>query len=90
MVSTMVSTIGLNDGLNDGFVEKQCRVISIYSRGLLTSQVAYILNVRGNDIAHCPVAMAYALVTSNGASFFIDNAKVSPEVLEEMKVKGWL
>ena len=50
-------------------------------------QVAYLLNIRGNDVAHCPVAMAYALVTSEGASLFIDRAKLSPNVEQEIKAR---
>lgn len=45
-----------------------------------------MLNIRGNDIAHCPVAMAYALVTSDTACLFVDQAKVSPGVEAELKV----
>lgn len=44
-----------------------------------------MLNIRGNDVAHCPVAMAYALVTPEGASLFIDRGKLSPNVEEEIK-----
>lgn len=51
------------------------------------SQVAYILNIRGNDVAHSPVAIAYLLVTEKEAKVFIDKAKMSVEVEAEMKVK---
>lgn len=53
-----------------------------------SSQVAYILNIRGNDVAHSPVAIAYLLVTEKGATVFIDQAKMSTEVEAEMKVCG--
>lgn len=46
-----------------------------------------MLNIRGNDIAHCPVAMSYALVTSEGASLFIDRGKLSPIVEQEIKAR---
>ena len=50
-------------------------------------QVAYLLNIRGDDVAHCPVVMAYALVTSEGStSLFIDQSKLSPAVTAELKV----
>lgn len=45
-----------------------------------------MLNIRGNDVAHCPVTMAYALVTLDGASLFIDRAKMSRQVEAEMKL----
>ncbi|CAM9741765.1 unnamed protein product, partial [Laminaria digitata] len=51
----------------------------------MLDEVAYLLNIRGNDVAHCPVAMAYALVTPEGASLFIDRGKLSPNVEEEIK-----
>lgn len=47
-----------------------------------------MLNMRGNDIAHCPVVMAYALVSLDGASLFVDLAKVPAQVEEEIKVRG--
>lgn len=50
-------------------------------------QVAYLLNIRGNDVAHCPVAMSYALVTPEGASLFIDRGKLSPNVEQEIKAR---
>ncbi len=50
------------------------------------SQVAYILNLRGNDVAHSPVAIAYLLITAEGAKVFIDQDKVSTDVEAEMKV----
>lgn len=53
----------------------------------LPEQVAYVLNIRGSDVAHCPVAISYALITPDGASLFVDQSKVSPEVKAEMKVE---
>lgn len=53
-----------------------------------TLQVAYILNIRGNDVAHSPVAIAYLLVTESEAKVFIDKAKMSTEVEAEMKVNA--
>lgn len=49
--------------------------------------MAYILNIRGDDVAHSPVAIAYLLVTETGATVFIDEAKMSSEVEAELKVR---
>ncbi|CAM9813886.1 unnamed protein product, partial [Ectocarpus sp. 8 AP-2014] len=59
----------------------------VFVSGLL-DEVAYILNIRGDDVAHSPVAIAYLLVTENGATVFIDEAKMSTEVEAEMKEHG--
>lgn len=52
--------------------------------------MAYILNIRGDDVAHSPVAIAYLVVMENGATVFIDEAKMSTEVEAEMKVQEGL
>ncbi|CAN0262014.1 unnamed protein product [Ectocarpus sp. 6 AP-2014] len=59
----------------------------VFVSGLL-DEVAYILNIRGDDVAHSPVAIAYLLVTENGATVFINEAKMSTEVEAEMKEHG--
>lgn len=46
-----------------------------------------MLNIRGSDVPHCPVAISYALITPDGASLFVDQSKVPPEVKAEMKVE---
>lgn len=38
-------------------------------------------------MAHCPVAIAYAVVTMDDASLYIDLAKVSSEIKESLKVR---
>jgi Xaa-Pro aminopeptidase len=42
--------------------------------------IAWLLNIRGGDIAHCPVVMAYALVDAESVQLFIDEAKV-PDIV---------
>ncbi|CAM9678665.1 unnamed protein product [Ectocarpus sp. 13 AM-2016] len=59
----------------------------VFVSGLL-DEVAYILNIRGDDVAHSPVTIAYLLVTEKGATVFIDEAKMSTEVEAEMKEHG--
>jgi Xaa-Pro aminopeptidase len=44
--------------------------------------VAWLLNFRGSDITHNPVALAYALVTMSTTYLFIDTDKVTEEARE--------
>jgi len=47
--------------------------------------VGWAFNIRGGDIAHTPVAMAFALVSQDGtAQLFIDENKVSPELKQHL------
>lgn len=47
--------------------------------------VGWAFNIRGGDIAHTPVAMAFALVQQDGtAELFIDENKVSPELRQHL------
>jgi len=46
----------------------------------LPDSIAWLFNIRGSDVAHNPVALAFALVPANGkAELFIDPAKVRTE-----------
>ncbi|KAJ3673127.1 hypothetical protein LUZ60_006501 [Juncus effusus] len=51
-------------------------------------EVAWLYNVRGNDVAYCPVIHAYAIVTLNSAFFYVDKRKVSSEVESHMSENG--
>ncbi|KAJ8492186.1 hypothetical protein OPV22_013907 [Ensete ventricosum] len=51
-------------------------------------EVAWLYNVRGNDVAYCPVIHAYAVVTLDSAFFYVDKRKVSSEVLHYMLENG--
>ncbi len=43
--------------------------------------IAWMLNVRGKDVDHTPVALAFALLHADGAAdLFVDAAKLSPDV----------
>ncbi|KAL2905618.1 Aminopeptidase P1 [Bienertia sinuspersici] len=48
-------------------------------------EVAWLLNVRGSDVSYCPVVHAFAVVTLAATFFYVDQRKVSPEVLSYMK-----
>jgi Xaa-Pro aminopeptidase len=51
-------------------------------------EVAYLFNVRGGDVAHCPVALAYALVSADSAELFVDAAKLTPAVRSHLTAAG--
>jgi Xaa-Pro aminopeptidase len=46
----------------------------------LPDSIAWLLNIRGSDVAHNPVALAFAIVPVSGKpELFIDPAKIGPE-----------
>ncbi|OLP97088.1 putative Xaa-Pro aminopeptidase P [Symbiodinium microadriaticum] len=50
----------------------------------------YLFNIRGGDVRHTPVVLAFALVDVEGASIFVDDGKVTREVrkyLEDLQVE---
>lgn len=50
--------------------------------------IAWLFNYRGGDIAHTPVALAYAYVNKTEAVLFIDEAKVPAAAAEQLKRQG--
>ncbi|KAK3033837.1 hypothetical protein RJ639_034255 [Escallonia herrerae] len=54
--------------------EKACGIIIT-----TLDEVAWLYNVRGNDVPYCPVVHAYAVVTLVSAFFYVDKRKLSPE-----------
>jgi len=52
----------------------------------LPDSIAWLLNIRGSDIAHNPVALAFAIVPASGKpELFIDGAKFSKDVRRELE-----
>ncbi|XP_054824662.1 aminopeptidase P1 [Prosopis cineraria] len=51
-------------------------------------EVAWLYNIRGSDVAYCPVVHAFAIVTSNSAFFYVDKQKVSAEVKTHLEGNG--
>ncbi len=43
----------------------------------MLDSIAWLFNIRGKDVDYNPVAISYALVTSQQAIFFIDTAKIT-------------
>ena len=62
-----------------------------HADGLLVSaldDIAWTLNLRGTDV-HCnPVFVAYLLLSSAGATLYINKVKLSPEVVDYLKAEG--
>lgn len=50
--------------------------------------IAWIFNIRGNDISFNPVAIAYALITQNNATLYIDTDKVNNQTLKCLNNEG--
>jgi len=48
-------------------------------------EIAWLLNVRGGDVNHCPVGLCYAIVKKGGdVVLCIDKGKLTPEVLQHL------
>lgn len=54
----------------------------------MLDDVAWLLNLRGNDVPHSPVAYAYVVVELETASLFVDDSKITPEVLAHLNEAG--
>ncbi|WCJ43144.1 Aminopeptidase P2 [Euphorbia peplus] len=54
----------------------------------MLDEIAWLLNLRGGDVPHSPVTYAYLIVEIDGAKLFVDNSKVTPEVLSHLKDAG--
>jgi len=50
--------------------------------------IAWLFNIRGNDVTYNPVVIAYALVTSDNATLFIASEKLTPETSVYLKAQG--
>lgn len=50
--------------------------------------IAWITNLRGSDVLHTPVFIAYFLLTADRAELFIDTCKVTKESAELFKAAG--
>ena len=57
---------------------------------LLTSlpDIAWLLNLRGDDVAHSPVILSYLALTGNDCFWFVQEAALSPAVREALDTAG--
>lgn len=59
--------------------------------GILLSaldEIAWLLNLRGNDVAYTPVFLAYMLVTVDLAILFVNEAIISEDIREKLEKAG--
>lgn len=50
--------------------------------------IAYILNLRGNDIVYTPVFLSYLVFNKNDVYLFINLERLTPEILDELYEDG--
>ncbi len=46
--------------------------------------IAWILNIRANDVRHCPVALSYLMLTEKGCVLYISGAALTEEVKKHL------
>lgn len=51
-------------------------------------EIAWLFNIRGNDVAYVPVAIAYAAIDAKTATLFVNPQKVSLHVADMLSEKG--
>ena len=73
-------------------VDRICDSLSkVGAKSLLVASldtIAWIFNIRGNDVKCNPVAVCYAYVSKNETVLFIDSHKISPEVASYLREEG--
>lgn len=47
--------------------------------------IAWLLNIRGNDIKYCPLVLSYLMVYENRAYLFADKQKFSEEIMKRFR-----
>lgn len=67
--------------LRDEFKEKKCSGMVVS----MLDEVAWLFNLRGSDIDYNPVFFAYALITPDEATLFINENKLTAEVKEHLE-----
>jgi len=60
--------------------EQDCEALVVSA----LDEIAWVFNLRGGDIPFNPVFMAYALITHNSATLYVDAKKVTPAVREHL------
>lgn len=48
-------------------------------------EIAWVLNIRSNDVPCNPVATSFLYLASQGSTLFVDEAKLTPEVIDYLK-----
>lgn len=47
--------------------------------------IGWLLNLRGNDVAYCPLILSYAVVRMDRVEFYVDERKLSQEIRENLR-----
>lgn len=47
--------------------------------------IAWLLNIRGNDVMYSPLVLSYAVITMNEVHLFIDESRLDEHVKSELK-----
>ncbi|CAM0873755.1 unnamed protein product [Alopecurus aequalis] len=68
------------------FLKKNQTLLQLSSD--LMDEVAWLYNVRGDDVHYSPVVHSYAIVTQYNAFFYVDKRKVTDEVENYMTENG--
>ena len=76
----------------EGSLEKRQRLgKALAAKGIAAAvltasdSIAWLLNIRGADVAHTPLALSFALLREDGsADWFVDPRKLTPEVREHL------
>ena len=50
--------------------------------------ISWLLNIRGNDVAYCPVVLAFAIIEKNSVRLFADAGKFSKDIQNVMKANN--
>ncbi|PKA57435.1 Xaa-Pro aminopeptidase [Apostasia shenzhenica] len=70
--------------LRSELVEAKCTATVIS----MLDEVAWLLNLRGNDVPHSPVFYSYLLVSTSTATLFVNHSKVTEEVMVHLTETG--
>ncbi|KAJ4421430.1 hypothetical protein N0V85_000191 [Neurospora sp. IMI 360204] len=54
----------------------------------MLDEIAWLFNLRGNDIAYNPVFFSYAIVTKDSATLYVDESKLNDEVKQYLAENG--
>lgn len=67
------------------------KLIDLGADGILISaldDIAWVFNIRGNDIEYTPVTLSFAIITDTKAYIYIDKEKITSEVEKSFEENG--
>lgn len=68
--------------------EELCREKADYLLVTALDEIAWLLNIRGNDIAYCPVVLSFLLLGHGDAYWYVQPEALTPPVREAMAEAG--